>query len=632
MKVKADAILTSGISTWMAIDYVFPWFNGFVWGVSPAMISAFREDLNGTDEGLILSSNCKPIHFSDYFNVYNGFAPSPSDLGLSDWSVYLPPGVGASAVQKFIFGYLRSYEWLKYPDRVGRYMQAKGGKGTWIEPNIEDSVGSPDYVFALRSQGVAGLAAEYFQNAALSSEAAYASLGYLHDESVHAGKSLILAFESGAGGNSAPYQDWRVALATAYTLTAAGQANNVENDWLSSTYAQGSVASPSNRRFANFRDAIAKGTGFRLARQDHAVRPTSRFLVVAERPPAGVAHSIFFTTQQTHSFAPAFSRAGVTYDLRDELNLDQTISNYQFLALSPFAIRVGDDQTILRWLKGRSGRVLLTHTFVPTRSTVEYWTSVGLTTGAGRFQFGNSWGIGDIRENPEKSATITFVDPMLSSIAANVGLKLFFASPRTSFRGSTVPTKVLVDSDAGPLVTLFQVDSSYVIYLGFSPFAVDVYERNPNADSNLSFTTALIKALSSTFGSPIATPWAESDSALMTQTYDISGGRSVVVWDRAAAEAWRGPSSGPYPYTAPAASHVIKLPVSGSTSYFVYDFLADKLMTIAPHNDRIAFHIRSRSTGIFYVGSTSDPDFAEVLTRVRIARAKFDSLGFAFVP
>ncbi len=117
--------------------------------------------------------------------------------------------------------------------------------------------------------------------------------------------------ETGAGGHSAPYLDWRIAYAGVYAIAAAGQLDDFDNDFIDETDYE-TMADPARNeyQFRRFRDAIVKALAFLQARDEKPQRPGgAQALCVAARPPGrpaarciGVAASKTKQTRVSGSF------------------------------------------------------------------------------------------------------------------------------------------------------------------------------------------------------------------------------------------------------------------------------------------------------------------------------------------
>ncbi len=608
---KADALLAAGLGTWMVVDYTFPWFDGW-WGYSDAMREAYRADLAGADEGLFLRGRAEPLRFAEYFRSYNGFAPTPADLGLSAWSEFEPPRSDEpdsprQRARVATWFTLRSYEWLKLPDRVGRRMRDGGGNPLWIVPNPEDSYGSSDYAYLVRSQGVGNLFPEWFGCIGWAAEAGYASLPPLRETADEGGCRLSIIQETGAGGHAAPYLDWRAAYCGVYALAAAGRLDDFDNDFLDQQpFASMSDPAQGADEFARFRDGVAKALAFRQARAETARRPATDVLCVAGRPPAYGAGSIYFGLDQPHSLAPGLSRAHVRFDLRDSLDLERVLDRYRVVFYSPRAPRRGDLARLRAWLEGGEGRVLVTHSFVPTRDAAEWWHfdgGPGLGGGDGRLL-----GLGSIGPAAGVSATVTeATDPWAAALP--VGATLRARAPLTT----CAEGRALIAGEAGALLTEARVGRGRVLYLHWSPGSLD-------GDVESDLWTAAATEL----GLPVT---GSTDAECPVQVFDVPGGRSVLAWDAPAMRAWSfeyRPGIAPLAFAAPDSDHTVALPEAGAGAV-VYDFWRDEMAT-GP-----ALRLEGDLAGLWYVGPDT-PEFRATLEAARALRAKLRDLGFDAAP
>jgi hypothetical protein len=618
---KADALLTAGLGVWMVVDYTFPWWDT-LWGYSEAMQAAYRDDLAGRDEGLHLreGDQVQILHFAGYLRAYLGFFPAPADVGIETWDQFVPPQpAGAADMHRqhlALFLYLRSYEWLKLADRVGRHYQAKGGHGLWVVPNPEDSNGSSDYVYMLRSCGVRNLFPEWFGPIGWAAEAGYASLPYLRAQADRSGSRLSIIQETGAGGHSAPYLDWRLGYAGVYALTAAGRLDDIDNDFIDEAPYE-SMRDPQRNeyQFRRFRDAVAKTLAFRQARQENASRPPTEVLCVAERPPARACGSIFFGLGQAHTLAVGLSRAHLVFDLRDSLELESVLERYRVVAYSPWAPRPGDLLRLHAWLQSTPGRILVTHSFVPTRETTEYWTHDS-SARLGRANGGALLGLGRIRETTATSCCVQSAAAPWAPFFPT-GQEIALASPLVACDGG----EALVTADAGRLVSRVAVGQSQVVFLHYTP------SGSPEGQA---LAVAAMQAVAATAG---IAPVCEADADTLVQVFElpgVEGGRSVVLWDAPTMGAWPWryePGIAPLRFEAPDVQRRIRLPAAGKAPWLAYDLWTDRAERDTPKDGTVAFGLEGTLAGVWYVGPDT-PSFRLALDAVRALRKRMTDLGF----
>jgi len=605
------------------VDYVFPWWDT-LWGYSRAMVDAYRRDLAGADQGLHLRDGETETvaHFPDYFRAYNGFYPEPGDLGLKGWDEYEPPQPAEEGDvanrRRVVFMYLRSYEWLKLPDEIGRYCQDKGGQGLWIVPNPEDTHGSSDYVWMVRSAGVGNILPEWFGPIGWAAEAFYSSGPYLREQATRGGTRLSIIQETGAGGHSAPYLDWRIAYAGVYSLTASGQLDDFDNDFLDeATYDDMSDPARNGYQFRRFRDGVAKAMAFLQARREKARRPgQAKVLCVATRPPAHASSSLFFGVGQESSLACGASRAGLVLDTRDSFELERVLPGYDVVFYSPRAPRVGDLELLRWWLDDRPGRLLVTHSFIPTRRADGYW-NLNRGAGIGEEKAGAVLGLAPISYTEHKRCTVTeaaegwreFLSP---------GEEIELPDPLTRCPGG----EVLVATDQGPLVSRFGCGRGEVVYLHYTGGAGI---RATQLD------TAVARAIGHARRLPAV---SDAPYGLMVQVFDVAGGRVVVVWDGGAMARWDWryqPGIEPMAYEAPDVRQTFRLPAKGPAPYRVYDFLGDRNAEASPQDGVIELRLEGALCGVFYVTEDSAAGRATA-AGARHLRRRMGDLHFDEVP
>jgi hypothetical protein len=625
-KQRVDALVKSGIGAWVIVDYTFPWSDG-PFGYSEANVAAYRRDLTGTDEGLHIRDAGKEtvIRFADYFRGYNGFTPKLSDLALGSWQEFTPPKGEAKTVTDRArwetFLYLRSYEWLKLPDRIGRYYQSKGGHGIWVIPNPEDSWGSSDYMYLTRIAGARNLFPEWFGNAGFIAEGAYAGVPYLREQADRGGSRLSVLFETGAGGHAQPYWDWRIAYTASYTLTAISRGEDLDNDFLDeSTYE--TQSDPKNAaQFNRFRDGVSKALGFQQARAEKPRRPAAPILCIGERPPARACNSIFFGVGGSpYSFAPALSRSHLLFDLRDSFELEKAINRYDVVAYSPMSPRVGDAARLQQWLSATPGRTLVTHTFVPTRDATDF-LGTDRSAAFGAHATSAAFGLGEVTSTGVSRCKITAAALGWQDLFP-IGEDIELPSPLTKCSTG----EALVSTDAGPLISRVKVGASQVIYLHFTG---EDGLKQPVLGLNMRAMTAIARAATDTAKAKLA-PLCDPDPDTLLQVFDVPGGKFAVLWDAPTLNKWEfkyEPGIPPLKYEAPGVDRALRLPVAGQSA-LVYDFWQDRLQAVSPQDGRVALPIKGTICGLYYYGPDS-PALRATIAAAQRTRRQMDELKFS---
>ena len=510
--------------------------------------------------------------------------------------------------------YLRSYEWLKLADRGGRYMQCSGGNGLWIIPNPEDSFGSSDYAMLLRAKGVANLFPEWFGSPASMSSAAYVSGSYLREQANRGHSRLSVLFETGLGGHAEPYWAWQSAFNAAYTLTAATQADDFDNDFIDQApFDQMSKPEANPEEFRRFRDTVAKAFGFKLSREHQAKRVPSKILVLSERPPGKSVTSFLYSVEDTRrpGLAGSLSRAHVAFDMRDSLELERVLERYDVIFYDVLSPRVRDTQRISAWLRNKPGRVLITHSFVPTRISSEYWDSDSGT------KFGNvkaAFGLGTLSETKISRATV---------IDAAVAIRPFLKMNQSTNFSSTLTKsqhgKSLISTSDGSLLTEVAVGNSKVIYLNYTP---GLSEKTKQLDDQIS------KALVHYTGKKAL---AFTEGNIDVQVFEVPGGQSIVLWDRTAEQSWsKLNSSGTklLPWKTSTVNQNVQIQVEkANNDYLVYDFWKNKTYTQSSYNGKLKLDTDNTASRIFFIGKRSQ-GFSKTLDSTALIRRKFESLKF----
>ncbi|MDR3708952.1 MAG: hypothetical protein P4L33_11685 [Capsulimonadaceae bacterium] len=622
-KDRIDALLRTGVTTWVIPDYVFPYYET-QFGFADSMIEAFRKDLQGTGGKLHVRQGFadKPVSFEDYFRAYNGFFPAPQELGLKTWNDYTPPrpdDAGPFADQRrALFLHLRAYEWLKLPDHIGRYAISKGAQPLWLILNGESTYVTPDYVYLLRSRGVGNLMPESFGNAGLLSEAAYSSLPYLRAEADRNSTRFSANMETGAGGHSAPYWDWRIAYNAAYAITSAGGAQNLDNDFVDEATIDQMNTPSKGYQFTRYRDAVIKAWAFRNARAEKAQVPATKILCVTDRPVGRESYDIFDTVTTEYAATMSLSRAHFAFRVRDSLDLAKVIGDYKVIFYSPKTPRVGDFALLKSWLAASPGRVLVTHTFVPTRDARGYWNfDHGTTLGAA--DGGDILGLGKIGTTKTLHVKITKSTGAWQSFFPT-GFAADLPAPLTTAQHG----EPMVLTNDGPLVSRVRIGQSQVIYLHFA-------SQDPANPAVLEMNMNVARAVAQSAG---IVPECESDQNTSVQMFSVPGGHSVVSWNVPTLNAWHFeyvPGLPAMKYDAPGAEINVRVPEHGVAKALVYDVWANKLTEVAPDDGIVTLRHSKTVTGLDYVGPDT-PLFRQSIAKIQATRNAADAAGFAQAP
>lgn len=325
-------------------------FGDFVWthrggrgasGYHEETVRAFREDLQGNDEGLAVTLNGQGrtvLHFAEYAAHYFGGLPSPTDLGFSSWAEYQPityeqynehrdppqdatTGAGGSAVFDSAFSQylilhdlLCSYEWAKTAQAVGRSARAEGGKAG-LMPHPEDLANGSDYLFLVGLHDVSYAMTEYF-NDPIFLDGAYHHLPYLRRHA-RGDQSPGIVVETGHGGHGEPYYATEVSYAVAYEIMAATDVRHLESDFWG---AQGPLDEETQNptKVRRMQGALAYGLGYTDARTDQPERLPADVIAVSDRAifrPGGLTFDPWIRhLRRDHSPEGALAAAGFLFD------------------------------------------------------------------------------------------------------------------------------------------------------------------------------------------------------------------------------------------------------------------------------------------------------------------------------
>lgn len=352
-----------GINNFQTYDYVWL-YKGGLWGYDPACVAAFREDLLGLGEKVVLTDG-RELAFADYYEAYHGVRPQPRDFGFADWSEFTPEpeakyrADGEQGARRFeLFAMLRNYEWLRQAQRWNDRAAAYGGRYDYLL-NDESWVNANDHLFLLKLKNTGIVSPEYFSPSPKLMDAYYHRLGQFVREAKRRGKRFGMTVEtSRGGGNSQPYWSPRTGFAMCYALAAIGL-DSFEYDhvpvcsiWSPETY----------RRFhSDVTDAYARATerhllgdmrGYRRARLDGATRAdVTSVLVLGRRSVSRETDSVNWTA--------TLDRLGYDYAVTDIVELSDVIDGARVIFAGDEAKRPGTRELLAAWKAKGGDRTLL---------------------------------------------------------------------------------------------------------------------------------------------------------------------------------------------------------------------------------------------------------------------------------
>lgn len=354
---------TLGFNNFQVYDYVWL-YKGGLWGYDPASVAAYREDLLGLGERLVLTDG-RTLSFVDYYRAYHGVVPRPEDFGLAGWSAYAPEpeavyrAGGAGGARRFeLFAMLRNYEWLLQAQRWNDRAAAYGGRSDYLL-NGEGWVNGNDHLFLLKLKNTGIVSPEYFSSTPKKLEAYSHRLGLFVREARRRGKRFGMTVETSRGGGcSQPYWSPRTAFAVCYALAGLGL-DSFEYDhvpacsiWRPETY---------RRYHPDVTDAYARATerhllgnlrGYRRATLDGAARPdVTSVLVLGRRPVSREAETV--------DWAATLDRLGYDYAVTDVIELPDVLDGARVVFAGDEARRPGTRERLAAWQARGGGRTLL---------------------------------------------------------------------------------------------------------------------------------------------------------------------------------------------------------------------------------------------------------------------------------
>jgi hypothetical protein len=569
-----------GILDYEQVDYVWPWFGG-PWGYGEWDKAAFRTDLEGRDEGLRLADGTR-CGFWDYLRAYGTESLPPAALGLTAWEQFEPKAPAElpaeqTARRQFVFTALTHYEWLKFAQAMGAEARSWGGS-FMASMNPEDVSNGGDYLFWNRLADTGTAYYECFGNPA-QSEPWRQSLPYLRAAATQAGKRLGVIFEVGVGGHGKPYLDPQVTYCWTYDVVAAGQFDDMQNEWMG----EGDWAQSQEGYHRDRFDAwLATARGFNRAKADGALQSRPRVLAVGLRC---VVHAV--------GYQPAYL---LTRTALDGLNVDCAVADltldpaqweaYDVLIYTPWESAARHLQALPAWLDAKPGRLLITHGAVPTRLAdgLGYLPRAALGDGT----LGRGLGLGEISTGAALAADpLTTADGWTArALAVGRTVKLpgplFQCSAGTPL--ATLGTQALV-------TTATRANGSRVVYLNYAagqPETRDVDQQ-------------LLRAALASAGSPATTV----TPGVYCHTYAVGAGTVAVLWSTAACERfkfeYRGDIEQRLAYRDPAVDIAVQVSVPAG-SYRVLDWLEQQEQVSAAAEGTLTLKLQGRSCALYYFG------------------------------
>lgn len=363
-----------GLNSVQQYDYVWFYPDG-PWGFDAATVARFREDLQGTDEGLRLgpsrTEGAKTVHFADYSADYSGRPLRLADFGLADAIAYVPR-LDTEEARRLHWS-LVSYEWLKLAQNFGAWTRAHCfGSPFEFLLNGEAPESGNDHVYVQRLADVGMISPEFFLATPKRLDALYSGLGRYIREARRYGKPIGMTVEtSTGGGGTQAYWSPRTGYALCYFLSAMGL-DGFEYDHLMdfehafSSYVDGK----SLGLWKIWALGLADARGYRQAKLDGAAkRAPSGVWHLTERNVARAGRPGFLSNVSASGPDEDFRRElrahEIDYEMTDPQELPEILPQAKTIFLSPTVVRPDTRALLDDWVRADAA-----HRLVTARGTV----------------------------------------------------------------------------------------------------------------------------------------------------------------------------------------------------------------------------------------------------------------------
>jgi hypothetical protein len=530
LKALQERILTSakaGAKAWRSVDYVWPWAGGAVWGYSDSAIKRWRENLNGRDTGIetLEKGKLRSASFWEYAESYLGYRMTPADCGFKSWDDYYPPKVNEPASpqvenRRTLFNLLYHYEWVKYINEAAK-PSAKFGLKAQPICNPESFANGTDLAWLFKGAYVRGMAAEWWNTADVMIWNYYTG-GYYGRIAQKNGKEIILLGESAAAGGSPyygkfgrpNYWDNMANYLITYAQSGSMDVKAKHDQYWGSSWKRAS--NPAEREYQSFTAFRSAWCGFLQCRNDKAFKPKTDVLVITERSIVQDVPSFDRSPQaQPYSLGRDLMELNYLYDgAAFPVDLAYNLDDYRVIVYATISPPKGYAEKLAKWVSADDKRILVTHSFVPTRYAAPA-TKVRKNPIA-YIQEGQQEKVlsfESIQEGTVHSGVLKTHHPIFEK-----KLKMF-EGKRVTFGGSLCEAPggtVLVSLDDRTLVSERKCGKGRVIYLHFFP--------NEKGISGRLLEKAIMDAVMEYAGyEPIAT----SPESIYVLRFDCPDGRSM---------------------------------------------------------------------------------------------------------
>lgn len=600
IKENIDTAITKvGAKSFTMVDFVWPWVGG-QWGYSEACFKAYRAALDGSDGGLRIHApeGSRTIFFWDYFAELSGLRFTPADLGVKNWQGYEPirpnlMGEHPDDFQKrnqFVYRGLIHWCWLKYAQEAGSHAKAIGGE-LQASLNPENMANGTDLLTWGRLQDTGEAWWEQW-GSPMTAITGYHTYRYF-SEPYRGKKRLGLIGETAAAGGHPDsgfgparphYWDPNSNHAITWAISAAGQFDDREEDYIWAPPQE--TFDPLGAQADCWRGEVRAMDGFWQYALDSPSRPTAPILSIVNRSILHETDNSEQSVQQKFSLAPALVDLHIDFEQAYFPLSDRMLEGRKVLLFAPWDYPRDILPRLRDWLGKDPERVLVTHSFVPTRPCKGLGGQA--TPSLDEQDAAKILGLHGLAATSETEGELNSIDPAWKGrFALPAGITLKLDRPLISS-----PGKALMKLGGQPLVSLIESPSKgSVIYLNFTP-----PERHVGGASDTGrLYLAVMEMIAAKAGIQAqATGSAEWACA----RYHVGEGYTYFLLDRSKAEAERFTEE--TSSMNPAAKLSLKL--DANSDYLIYDLLSETVGNRKTNDDGdLELFLSGRSLRLLHV-------------------------------
>ncbi|WP_141500863.1 S-layer homology domain-containing protein [Paenibacillus luteus] len=640
-----DEAKRQGFKEFLLVDYVWPWDGR--WGYGDATVQSFREDLNRTDEGMWIGDGAggfKHVFFWDYLNIYSDYPITPSDVAnfnalsytnpasLTSWDEYVPvsepqASIGHDKIKRnlYLFNALWHYEHLKFYQKLGDYADSIG-MNLFASFNTEDTMNGTDTYMMGMLRNIEKVGYEYFGNPGQNTTF-YHTMRYYTDNMNKYGHDMSLIAEINETGHGPAKHSWEVAYAYYYDSTTVSKPIDYNNQYMEGSWHKVSVYDPKYTwdRYANW---YSGAEGFLQShRESSELQPIKSTVLVSSRSVLEYQAGSINSYDQAGNIANVLDQLHIPFDSAGKEGFDDYAKDAKVIVYSPAESSPKHEQALEDWLSVGADKALVTHSFVPFSKATGIIDLTPMDKDLTWDGFGN-WGtsLNSHRIDPSGIVGLTLqsLTPTQKTISYTVNGSVLTAD--LDIYG-LVGSQVLVKADDGitPLISRVVRGSNEIVYIN-----ADISNRKQLTPAKEAMYRA-IAAKAMEFAD--VKPEVDADAGLAVHLYEVPGGTSAVIWDKATfvdqgVNSYETIDDGRkfHHFYRDAISHgEVHIPVgSKNTQYTLYDFFADVETQVNSGAEGVVNYKAMTSTELFYMGRSDDAAFAQTLANAKATRAKLD--------